>query len=98
MLGLGSVPSLIQLGTFFFVPESPRWLSGKGRFNEAKSVLEKVRNDLDSVEEEIESYQVNDQPQTSIRNLISSPTTRRALILGCLLQVYQQLAGINTVM
>ena len=33
-----------------------------------------------------------------IRKALTTPSTRRALILGCLLQAFQQLAGINTVM
>ncbi|ESO82112.1 hypothetical protein LOTGIDRAFT_102050, partial [Lottia gigantea] len=31
MLGLGSVPSLVQFIGFLFMPESPRWLISEGR-------------------------------------------------------------------
>ncbi|KAE8721849.1 hypothetical protein F3Y22_tig00015072pilonHSYRG00001 [Hibiscus syriacus] len=44
MLGVLSVPSLIYFVlTVFFMPESPRWLVGKGRMNEAKKVLQMIR-------------------------------------------------------
>ena len=33
-----------------------------------------------------------------ILKALTTPSTRRALILGCLLQLFQQVAGINTVM
>ena len=33
-----------------------------------------------------------------MRRAFTTATTRRAIALGCLLQLYQQLAGINTVM
>ena len=33
-----------------------------------------------------------------IRRAFSTPSIRRALLLGCLLQLFQQVAGINTVM
>lgn len=47
MLGLAGIPSLLQFCGFFFMPESPRWLLGKGRDNKAKSVLEKIRGTTD---------------------------------------------------
>ncbi|XP_022744005.1 monosaccharide-sensing protein 2-like [Durio zibethinus] len=44
MLGVLSIPSLIYFGlTVFFLPESPRWLVSKGRMNEAKMVLQRLR-------------------------------------------------------
>ena len=43
MLGLAAIPSLIRLVAFVFLPESPRWLVGKGKTKEAKLVLRKVK-------------------------------------------------------
>lgn len=44
MLGVLSIPSMIYFVlTVFFLPESPRWLVSKGRMEEAKKVLQKIR-------------------------------------------------------
>lgn len=44
MLGVLSIPSLLYLTlTVFYLPESPRWLVSKGRMDDAKQVLQKLR-------------------------------------------------------
>lgn len=44
MLGVLSIPSVIYfLLTVFYLPESPRWLVSKGKMNEAKKVLQRLR-------------------------------------------------------
>lgn len=44
MLGVLSIPSLLYFAlTIFYLPESPRWLVSKGRMNEAKKVLQRLR-------------------------------------------------------
>ncbi|GMI83790.1 tonoplast monosaccharide transporter2 [Hibiscus trionum] len=45
MLGVLSIPSLVYFVlAAFFLPESPRWLVSKGRMDEAKRVLQRLRN------------------------------------------------------
>ncbi|KAK8558801.1 hypothetical protein V6N13_098436 [Hibiscus sabdariffa] len=45
MLGVLSIPSLVYFVlAVFFLPESPRWLVSKGRMDEAKRVLQRLRN------------------------------------------------------
>lgn len=44
MLGVLSIPSLVYFSlAIFYLPESPRWLVGKGRMSEAKLVLQRLR-------------------------------------------------------
>lgn len=52
MLGIAGVPSVIQFFGFFFLPESPRWLVGQGRVDEARKALKKIRG-LDNVDREM---------------------------------------------
>ena len=43
MLGLGGVPSLVQLVGLLCLPESPRWLLDRGDAKRARAVLLKLR-------------------------------------------------------
>ncbi|KAJ8307716.1 hypothetical protein KUTeg_014732 [Tegillarca granosa] len=84
MFGLAGVPSVIQFIGFLFLPESPRWLMKKKKEDKARSALIKIRGTTD-VENELTS-------------ILHNPSVRRAVIVGCGLQFFQQFSGINTVM
>jgi MFS family permease len=53
MLGLAGVPSLIMFVGFLNLPESPRWLAGKGRMREAAEVLMQLRETKQEAEVEL---------------------------------------------
>ncbi|GFO15459.1 solute carrier family 2 (facilitated glucose transporter), member 13 [Plakobranchus ocellatus] len=105
MLGLAGVPSAIQFVGFFFLPESPRWLIKKGKEDQAREVLKKLRGTA-AVEEEIQEMRslVESEAEHShsgfftIARIMKTPPVRRAVLVGCGLQLFQQLSGINTVM
>uniref|UniRef100_UPI003AAC6B62 proton myo-inositol cotransporter-like isoform X2 n=1 Tax=Centroberyx gerrardi TaxID=166262 RepID=UPI003AAC6B62 len=105
MLGLSVFPAVLQFVGFLFLPESPRWLLQKGRSQEARRVLSQIRGGQ-SVEEEYDTIRSSieeEEKQTSggglvIWRILNHGPTRRALIVGCGLQMFQQLSGINTVM
>ncbi|MEQ2272856.1 hypothetical protein XENORESO_015269 [Xenotaenia resolanae] len=105
MLGLSVLPAVLQFFGFIFLPESPRWLLQKGRNQEARQVLGRVRGNQ-NIEEEYDSIRASIEEEGKeagsggvvILRILSYGPTRRALIVGCGLQMFQQLSGINTVM
>lgn len=57
MLGLAGVPAVVQLVGFSFMPESPRWLVAKGKVEQARQVLMKLRGSELMADEEVEEIQ-----------------------------------------
>ncbi|XP_021001952.1 proton myo-inositol cotransporter isoform X3 [Parasteatoda tepidariorum] len=107
MLGIAAVPAIIQLVGFIFMPESPRWLISKGRYDAALDVLRRTRGPNSNYEAEFETIKSNclevdrekeNETASIIRQVLRNSSLRTALIVGCSLQAIQQLSGINTVM
>ena len=108
MLGIAGIPSLIQTICFVFLPESPRFLIRRGRYQESLKALQRLRGpDTDiTIEFELikDSCLATEREQaerggTSVfEQIMQSSKLRKALLIGCALQMYQQISGINTVM
>ncbi|EGW07945.1 Proton myo-inositol cotransporter [Cricetulus griseus] len=54
MLGLATIPAVIQFLGFLFLPESPRWLIQKGQTQKARRILSQMRGNQ-SIDEEYDS-------------------------------------------
>ncbi|XP_076042485.1 proton myo-inositol cotransporter-like isoform X3 [Oratosquilla oratoria] len=106
MLGLGAIPAAIQFIGFLFLPESPRWLLAKGRREDARKVLSRLRGttteavaqELDAIAAALAEDANNQGGHNVIREVFTSAAVMRALLVGALLQLFQQISGINTVM
>jgi sugar porter (SP) family MFS transporter len=103
MFGVGCLPALLQLLGFLFLPKSPQWLVMKDRTEEAEQVLQRIRMKDDIQQELKEIIDTADLAkageQVSLFQLWwNNAPVRRAMIIGCLLWVISQLAGINTIM
>ena len=98
MFAFAVVPSLILLVGMFFMPETPRYLVASGDEDEARDVLQAMR-DGDEPEQEIrEIKEVEEQEGGgSVRELLAASWVRPALIVAIGLAVFQQLIGINTI-
>ena len=87
--------ALMFLGGFI-LPESPRWLMLKGRREEAIAVLRRTLNTQHEIDVEIEEIeQALHSPQSAGVAIVMRGYFNKVLMVGVLLQVFQQLVGIN---
>jgi SP family galactose:H+ symporter-like MFS transporter len=96
MFALAVVPAAAFGIGLFFIPESPRWLVGRGRMDNARTVLQKIRAP-DQVDAELKEIQKSAQQQKASWAEVLKPALRPAMIVGVGLAVAQQITGINTV-
>ncbi|KAK9725089.1 hypothetical protein RND81_05G121800 [Saponaria officinalis] len=87
MLGVSSVPAIIQFFSMLFLPESPRWLYLKEEKSKAVAVLSKI----------YDPFRLEDE-KARVWDVFGNKEVRLAFLLGGGLQAFQQFTGINTVM
>lgn len=101
MLGIISIPAVITLLCVLTIPKSPRWLMLKGKEKEAESVLTKTRETDAEVKKELteikESLQEKGATKTGVIAMLGKSYFAKIILLGILLQLLQQLSGINCV-
>jgi len=97
MFGLAAIPSIILTIAMWKLPDSPRWLIGKSRVEQARRVLQLARTQSD-VSAEIAGIQksMEQQGDGGMAGLFE-PSLRMPLIVGAGLAIFQQITGINTV-
>ncbi len=87
--------ALMFVGSFI-LPESPRWLMLKGRKDRAVEVLRRTLNTREEIDSEIgEIEQTLHGPQGAGIGIIARGYFFKVLLVGVLLQMFQQLVGIN---
>jgi len=80
----------------FMLPESPRWLMLKGRKQEAVAVLRRTLNTQAEIDLQIEEIeQALHGPKGTGVAIVMRGYFIKVLLVGVLLQVFQQLVGIN---
>ncbi|NXP56939.1 GTR5 protein, partial [Chloropsis cyanopogon] len=102
LLGLTGIPSLIQLLTLPFFPESPRYLLiQKGNEEQARKALQRLRGTEDVDDEIQEMYQEDrsekEEGQFSVLSLFTYRGLRWQLISIIVMMGGQQLSGVNGV-
>ncbi|KAF9045183.1 general substrate transporter [Panaeolus papilionaceus] len=110
MVGLGAIPAGVQTVLLFFLPESPRILIRRGDKAGARAVMSKIYSFAKPEEVDLKVKVLQAAVQQSIhitqtttfsqrmKSMIFTPVNRRALIVGCGMQAFQQLCGFNTLM
>ncbi|KAG8885479.1 myo-inositol transporter [Tulasnella sp. 332] len=110
MVGIGAIPAALQLFLLPLLPESPRILLRRGERDVAYGNLAKIYPYASPDQIERRLKLMEDSVKESIRitetttfgerflSIFSVPSNRRALIVACGLQAFQQLCGFNTLM
>ncbi|KAH8658254.1 general substrate transporter [Xylariales sp. PMI_506] len=103
-LAFQCLPALTLVAGVWFLTESPRWLIEKDRYDEAKTVLNKLRSGTDSKMIDLEFREIRDVViadrelgQASWKSIITKASWRKRLLLGCGVQAFGPLSGINVI-
>ena len=99
MFYVGVFPALILFIGMLFLPETPRFLIGKGKVDKGRKILAKVEDPV-LVEEAIQKIQEDirlEELQATNWTEIFKPWLRNALFIAIGIMFVQQFVGINTI-
>jgi len=101
MLGIEFVPALFYFIFLFFVPQSPRWLIMKGKYEEALDVMETIGDEKVAkkiVNEIKESILLDSAPKEKISiTELFLPSMKLVMTIGVGIAILQQIVGINCI-
>lgn len=99
MFHIGFIPGLMLFTGMLFLPETPRWLISKGRYEEGEKVLEKVEDpdlidaSLHKLKQEIDFDAEN---KSSVRQVFT-PWLKYPFMIGVGIMILSELTGIDTI-
>jgi MFS transporter, SP family, arabinose:H+ symporter len=99
MLGVMAAPSLVYTFACFAIPESPRWLLGRGHIAEGRRVLKLIDPQSTEAEIEVKAAEITAAAHdTESGGRFWSRRLRTPILLAFLIAVFNQLSGINAVL
>lgn len=102
MLVIATIPAVVLWFGMLVMPESPRWLASKTRFNEALEVLKQVRSQQRAEAElaEVSALAVKEEQEElgGWQDMRSTPWLRKLMFVGFGIAIVQQITGVNTIM
>jgi major inositol transporter-like SP family MFS transporter len=101
MLVIASIPAVVLWFGMLVMPESPRWLASKERYDDALDVLRQVRpaERAESELTEVRQLAIEDkQSQTGGWRDMATPWIRKLVLVGLGIAIVQQISGVNTIM
>ena len=99
MLGSETLPALLFFLIIFFIPESPKWLLTKGKRDKARSILGKIYNSNEEINNEVETttQSLNNDDKGKWSDLLK-PGILLAVIAGSAIAILGQFMGVNAVL
>jgi MFS family permease len=98
MLGMDAVPAVLYFFLLFAVPESPRWLFGRGATASAREILIKACG-ADQAEAELQKIQqsfAEKAPRVRVSGLFGR-SMRFIMFIAIAIAFFQQITGINAI-
>jgi sugar porter (SP) family MFS transporter len=89
-------PAILLLVGLIFLPETPRWLATRGRFDEALAILSRLEGPQQARRSLNELQDVTETDKLALRDLFA-PRFRRAMVVGIGLAAFSQITGVNTI-
>ncbi len=96
-LGIAAAPAVLFAILMYTIPQSPRWLSNRGRIDEARASLRRVGvTDTESMLGEFQRAAEDARRNATQRLFVAG--LRKPIMLAILLAVFNQLSGINGIL
>ncbi len=96
MLGSGTIPAVLFFALLLIVPESPRWLVKKGKYDDALDTLEKVNGTVEG-KNVLEEIKASLRQEVGTLSDLFSKRLKPALVIGVVLALFSQITGINAI-
>lgn len=96
MLGIETLPAVIFFSLLFLIPDSPRWLVGKNRMNEAKKILQHIGES--EVEARLEEIKISLHKKKDQNNNLFQSKYRFSIAMAVVIAVFNQVSGINAIL
>ena len=99
MFGVQAFPAAVFFLLLFLTPESPRWLVGRRREDEARRVLQRLGTDAGGVEQELADIRATlSTSQHGPDESLFRWAYRRPILLAVAIAMFNQLSGINAIL